>query len=167
MDLIAADPVMTASDLGGWMEDLDGKPVEVLSETNGAVGESRVEPWWCEEVQMPEPEYLEYRCCMCPKGFDNRAMICPSSMHKPMTACRFVVVYIDDRGWKYRVMGGIGEPETFKARYNKPGTCKWRGLHGVGWHQSFDDAQRDLNVLAKKKGWAVYEEVERGSQTGS
>lgn len=50
IDLIAADPVMTASDLGGWMEDLDGKPIEVLSETNGAVGEYRVEPWWCEEV---------------------------------------------------------------------------------------------------------------------
>ncbi len=28
-------------------------------------------------------------------------------------------IYIDDRGWRYKVMPGIGG-ETFKARYQKP-----------------------------------------------
>lgn len=51
-DLIAADPIMTASDLGSWMVELDGQPVEeILSETNAAIGGYRLDPWWCDEVE--------------------------------------------------------------------------------------------------------------------
>ena len=28
-------------------------------------------------------------------------------------------VYIDNRGWRYKVMAGLGH-DTFKARYRKP-----------------------------------------------
>lgn len=63
--------------------------------------------------------------------------------------------YIDDRGWKYQVMSGIGE-STFKARYQRPekqGDVGWKGLAVVPWRSSCEEAQADLDRLAKKKGW--------------
>jgi hypothetical protein len=53
-------------------------------------------------------------------------------------------------------MGGLGE-SNFKARYHKPGksdSVGWKCMRSLPWCKSFDDAQRDLNALAKKKGWA-------------
>ena len=32
--------------------------------------------------------------------------------------------YEDSRGWRYRVMPGLGD-DTFKGRYNKPGESGW------------------------------------------
>ena len=63
--------------------------------------------------------------------------------------------YIDSRGWKYRVMGGIG-PDAFKARYQKPekqGDDGWKGLAAVPWRTTFEEAQADLDWLASEKGW--------------
>ena len=63
--------------------------------------------------------------------------------------------YIDDRGWKYKVMSGIGD-NSFKARYQKPektGNTGWRGLAAVPWQKSFQEAQMDLDRLAAEKGW--------------
>ena len=63
--------------------------------------------------------------------------------------------YIDDRGWKYRVMSGLG-PDTYKARYqraDKQGDVGWKGLAVVPWRKTREEAQADLDQLAAKKGW--------------
>lgn len=99
------------------------------------------------------PEYLEFRCCMCPQTGVQSA-VCPSSANKPETHCRFVKSYIDNRGWKYRVMPGLGT--VYKARYQNDthkGEVGWHGIRQLEWRESFDKAQKDLNALAKKKGW--------------
>lgn len=50
-------------------------------------------------------------------------------------------------------MGGLGE-NNYKARYQKPGKkYGWKGVQKLPWRKSFDEAQSDLNALAKKKGW--------------
>lgn len=50
-------------------------------------------------------------------------------------------------------MGGIG-PFDFKARYQKPDKAgSWKAMKNLPWRKSFDEAQSDLNALAKKKGW--------------
>lgn len=63
--------------------------------------------------------------------------------------------YIDDRGWKYQVMSGLG-PNAYKARYQRPekqGDVGWKGLAAVPWRRSREEAQVDLDRLAKEKGW--------------
>ena len=63
--------------------------------------------------------------------------------------------YIDNRGWKYQVMSGLGQ-DTFKARYQRPekhGDVGWKGLASVPWRKTFEEAQADLDQLAEKKGW--------------
>jgi len=63
--------------------------------------------------------------------------------------------YIDNRGWKYQVMSGIGE-DCFKARYQKPekhGDAGWKGLTAVSWRSTAEAAQADLDQMAEKKGW--------------
>lgn len=107
------------------------------------------------------PEYRERRCCMCP-NIQRAEKICPGipgTLHTDPSPCRFVKSYIDNRGWKYKVMGGIGT-DSFKARYQKPektGTAGWKGLASVPWRDNFDDAQTDLNNLAQQKGWAEWD----------
>ena len=106
------------------------------------------------------PEYLDMRCCMCP-NIQKKDDVCPGlpgTSHPLASPCRFVKSYIDDRGWKYQVMSGIGE-NTYKARYQKPekhGSVGWKGLAAVPWRKTFDEAQADLNAHAKKKGWAEW-----------
>ena len=63
--------------------------------------------------------------------------------------------YIDSRGWKYKVMSGLGD-NTFKARYQRPekhGSVGWKGLTAVPWRNSREEAQADLDRLAEEKGW--------------
>lgn len=101
------------------------------------------------------PEYLEFRCCMCPQR-DSKSPICPGipgSLHPDDSPCRFVKVYRDVRGWEYFVRPGISGT-TFKTFYRKPG--KSAGGHGwrpVAWRDSFDAAQADLNREAKRRGF--------------
>lgn len=67
--------------------------------------------------------------------------------------------YIDNRGWKYQVMSGIG-PDSYKARYQRPdrqGDVGWKGLAAVPWRRSRTEAQADLDELAKKKKWKEWE----------
>ena len=67
--------------------------------------------------------------------------------------------YVDDRGWKYQVMSGIGE-NAYKARYQRPekhGDVGWRGLAAVPWRKSFEEAQTDLDKLAESKGWKEWD----------
>ena len=68
--------------------------------------------------------------------------------------------YIDGRGWKYKVMPGIGG-DTFKARYQKAekqGSEGWYGLRSLPWRDTFDEAQGDLDRLAQEKGWKEWQE---------
>lgn len=67
-------------------------------------------------------------------------------------------MYIDSRGWKYRVMSGISA-DTYKARYQRPekqGDVGWKGLAAVPWRTTREEAQADLDQLAEKKGWQVW-----------
>lgn len=59
--------------------------------------------------------------------------------------------YTDGRGWRYRVMGGIGG--TFKARYLKPGASSWKGVAALEWRGSAEQAQADLDRMAGEKHW--------------
>lgn len=66
-----------------------------------------------------------------------------------------VKTYVDGRGWKYKVMGGISE-NTFKARYQRPekhGDTGWKCLASVPWRNTFEEAQEDLDRHAKARGW--------------
>ena len=66
-------------------------------------------------------------------------------------------VYQDHRGWKYRVMPGLGE-NMYKARYHKPdkpdNVC-WRCYTKIPWRSTFDEAQADLDALARRKQWHI------------
>ncbi|MHB1152073.1 MAG: hypothetical protein ACYCWE_09750 [Eubacteriales bacterium] len=67
--------------------------------------------------------------------------------------------YIDSRGWKYRVMPGISDPPSYKARYQNDkhtGGTGWHGVPIMKWRETFKEAQADLDEVAKKKGWAVW-----------
>jgi len=62
--------------------------------------------------------------------------------------------YIDDRGWKYIVMGDLAD--TFKARYQKPeksGSTGWKGVQSLPRRKTFDEAQADLDTYAQAKSW--------------
>jgi len=94
---------------------------------------------------------------MCP-NIDKINTECPTGPLKPeITPCRFVKTYIDNRGWKYKVLSGIGD-NSYKGRYQKPGMNGWKCMKNLEWRNSFDEAQADLNVLAKLKRWSIVTE---------
>jgi len=67
--------------------------------------------------------------------------------------------YIDDRGWKYQVMRGIGS-DSCKARYQRPdhqGNVGWKGVASLPWQDNAAAAQADLDQLAAKKGWKEWQ----------
>ena len=107
------------------------------------------------------PEHLQMRCCMCP-NIQKNDTVCPGipgTLHHHDRTCRFVKCYIDERGWKYRVMCGIGNG-SFKARYQKPekvGSSGWKGVTSLPWKDNFDAVQSDLNKLAQHNGWEEWE----------
>ncbi|WP_434132171.1 hypothetical protein KIAC18_003960 [Sporomusa sphaeroides] len=104
---------------------------------------------------MSNPEYLAHRCCMCPNSYNESTTICPgipNTFHTEDSLCRFVKTYVDERGWKYFVRKGIGP--NYKTFYKKPGkTGDGHGCRLTEWRESFNEAQSDLNKLAKAKGW--------------
>jgi hypothetical protein len=61
--------------------------------------------------------------------------------------------YEDGRGWMYRVMRGLGE-NNYKARYCKPDKAGWHCVKTLPWRTTREEAQRDLDELAEKKGWS-------------
>ena len=100
-------------------------------------------------------DIMEKRCSMCPQ-MNTGLSQCPLEPGSRGSICGFVV-WTDDRGWKYRVMSGIGE-NRFKGRYqdNKhSGHAGWKGMRQLPWQESFDEAQEDLNRLAISKKWSV------------
>ena len=103
--------------------------------------------------QEEKIEAREYRCCMCPNEFCN--MVCPSGPMKPeVTQCGFVIIWIDDRGWRYKVMSDQGG--TYRGRYQDnqhSGEKHWVRMKRLKNVTTFDQAQEDLNKLAILKKW--------------
>lgn len=98
-------------------------------------------------------EYREFRCCMCPNSSNPETTICPPSPFRSESVpCRFIKTYVDERGWKYKVIPGLGE-SNFKGRYKKLSKSGWKCMKNLQWRKSFDEAQIDLNKMAKLKGW--------------
>lgn len=106
---------------------------------------------------MEQPEYLAFRCCMCPNISTSNKICPPGPLKKDKTPCRFVKTYIDSRGWLYKVMSGFGE-NNFKVGYKKPGNSGWKYCSNLEGQECFDEAQSDLNALAKAKRWEVHTE---------
>lgn len=66
--------------------------------------------------------------------------------------------YIDKRGWRFKVMHGLGE--VWKARYNKPGKGSWKGVAVLPWREKREDAEHDLEVYAESHGMKKVEECD-------
>lgn len=63
-------------------------------------------------------------------------------------------IYIDERGWVFKVMSGLGS-NCYKARYNKKGADEkfgWKCAAALPWRDSFEAAQADLDEYAARKG---------------
>lgn len=64
-------------------------------------------------------------------------------------------MYVDSRGWMYRVMKGLGE-DCYKARYQRPehsGDTGWKCMRTLPWRKTIREAQADLDALAARRGW--------------
>lgn len=116
-------------------------------------------------------EYLNFRCCMCP-NLNKDQRVCPGikgSPHPKSSICRFVKTYMDEDGWVYKVVQGWSV-ENYKARYRKPKQSNRDNITKVTsgpmdpkllftsleWRRSFDEAQSDLNELARENLWEEY-----------
>lgn len=102
---------------------------------------------------MSKPEYLKFRCCMCPNTKRPELTICPGipgSLHPEESRCRFVKGYRDKRGWEYQVMVGLNL--DYRPHYLKPGG-EWREMANLPSCLWFDQAQSDLNRHAAARGW--------------
>lgn len=96
------------------------------------------------------------RCCMCPNGVDSESMVCPATHGRDEVPCSFVRVFVDDRGWRFKVGWFLGH-ETCKGKYLKPGSKHWKGVAQLPHCLAFDDAQESLNRMAMTKGWRSVE----------
>lgn len=64
-------------------------------------------------------------------------------------------IYVDGRGWLYRVMAGIIE-DSYKARYRKPDmkgrprafSVGWKGVASLEWQKTQEAAEKDLEAYA-------------------
>ncbi len=62
------------------------------------------------------------------------------------------MIYVDKRGWAFRVMHGLGG--VWKARYNKKGidaATGWRGVNNLSYRENKEDAEHDLAEYAAKR----------------
>ena len=70
-----------------------------------------------------------------------------------------ITVYEDYRGWSYKVMKDLAG--NYRARYNKPGTSRWKSCLNLKPKENFFEAAEDLKNWAKQKNFKVlckYEE---------
>ena len=68
------------------------------------------------------------------------------------------VTYRDDRGWKYRVMAGIGE-NSWKARCCGAGKLGGDSGGRLPWRDTPEQAQADQDKWAVRKEMTAVEEV--------
>lgn len=59
-------------------------------------------------------------------------------------------VYEDSRGWRYRVMQGLGT--EYKARYKKLDNGGWRCVARLPWRATAEEAEKDLADYAVRHG---------------
>lgn len=108
------------------------------------------------------PEYLDFRCCMCPNGYSSpQNTVCPAfePFKKLETPCRFVKTYIDGRGCLVFVARGSRKTEigvtpwvVVRRETEHAAACRIRSSM-LPARNSLDAAQSDLNKYAKLKGW--------------
>lgn len=67
------------------------------------------------------------------------------------------MMYKDKRGWRYKVMQGLGTPPVFKARYNKPCSKTWRCVRTLPWRETEEEAEKDLAGYAARHNMQVVE----------
>jgi len=112
----------------------------------------------------------EQRCCMCPNTYkEEKSIYCPGikgSPHPKQTACGFVNIWHDENGEEVFVDSGLGKRHYMSFRRSASG-----GLHRVKTkflpvRNNFDDAQTDLNLYARKKGWTLGEKYLTGEDYG-
>ncbi len=70
-----------------------------------------------------------------------------------------MTVYVDDRGWRYKVHN---YGPKYKALYRKAESLGWHGCRGkeFQWRQSAEEAQADLDAFAARKGLKEVKEEE-------
>lgn len=61
--------------------------------------------------------------------------------------------YVDDKGNMYKVMPAGHLDNMFRAKYCKPDTAGWYTMWSLKLRLTVEDAQSDLDALAKKNGW--------------
>ena len=66
-------------------------------------------------------------------------------------------IYLDARGWQYKVMPGLGKG-AYKGRYKKPERSGWHCMANMPWRTTVEEAQADLDEMARRKKWRVIED---------
>lgn len=99
---------------------------------------------------MSSPEYLQFRCCMCP-NIDQDSSVCPGipgALHPDPSPCRFVKEYADDSEWRYKVKF---QPRTndFAIVFKIPRRAEWIRSAIFQHFESFDEGQSMLNLYAE------------------
>lgn len=65
--------------------------------------------------------------------------------------------YIDSRGWRYRVMRGLGT--EYKARYKRPDKGGWHCVARLPWRETEEEAEKDLTIYAANHNMREVEET--------
>jgi len=101
------------------------------------------------------PEYLTFRCCMCP-NHGEKIDICPGiphTLHPEASPCRFVKRYVDEYGVEFTVFRKLGG-RAFRTHCIPPEDKTTVYEFGeINAAYTFDDAQAALNAYAKAHGW--------------
>ncbi|MFA0815996.1 MAG: hypothetical protein ACC608_09445 [Anaerofustis sp.] len=80
-----------------------------------------------------------------------------------LVRCPFVLSYLDEQGMICEVvpdpvpeLSNVG----YKPRKRNQITGEWEYMKLTSWHRRFDEAQKELNFTASKRGWKIYESNE-------
>lgn len=68
-------------------------------------------------------------------------------------------VYIDERGYKYKVLTNGMKNRQYKGKYQDnehTGVIPWHAMKELEWRTTFDEAQGDLDAYAIGQGWQEY-----------
>lgn len=97
----------------------------------------------------------KWRCCMCPQR-NKDISICPAEPGKTEeTVCGFVITWIDEKGWKYKVVQkDAGVFQCCCQKENQNSASDWNIIQQMEEYESFDEAQEALNCLADKMGYS-------------
>lgn len=99
-----------------------------------------------DEEEVEEPEYLESRCCMCPKINSPESRVCPAGgpNNEPETPCRFVKSYRTGADVIVQVKQSRSDDKYYVYFDDHKAPRPFN---------SFDEAQADINSFAKRSEW--------------